>query len=84
MNHRSWLIPSVFLAVDAFVACSPEHSRFAYVTAPAGAPPLRLSLNLERRKQVRPTQPTPVVTTNDADAPEVWNAHWGLTPWFYR
>lgn len=47
-------------------------------------PPSQLALNLEPREQVRPTQLAPVVTTNEAGVPDVWNARWGLIPWFHK
>ena len=47
-------------------------------------PPSQPALNLEPREQVRPTQLAPIVTTNDDDTVEVWNARWWLIPWFHK
>ena len=46
--------------------------------------PTQSALNLEPREQVRPTQQAPIITTDDANAVEVWNARWWLIPWFHR
>ena len=48
------------------------------------AAPTQPALNLEPRDQVRPTQQAPIVTMDDANAVQVWNARWLLIPWFHR